>query len=77
MRSLDAQKKLPDFTSLPPEAQITAPAICGLLSISYSSLLRRVARGELPPPIKHGKHCTRWVWGQVRDALAAQTGAVS
>lgn len=48
------------------------PAVCAFLQFSRSTLLRRVASGEFPRPVKLGPNTIAWPAADVRDWAAAK-----
>ena len=58
--------------SLLPDSLITAKYVAATCSISASSVVRQVADGLLPPPIKLGKRCIRFVNNEVQQVRQAR-----
>lgn len=50
-------------------ALIDAPSAAAAASLSTSSFLARVRRGEAPEPVLRGNRCTRWRAADVRAWL--------
>ncbi|MEO9748186.1 MAG: AlpA family phage regulatory protein [Roseobacter sp.] len=52
------------------------PSVLGVTGLSYSSLNRRVAKGEFPKPISLGPgRAVGWIESEVQEWLAAQVEA--
>lgn len=65
-------RALPDsflnFDSLPNAAQVDQKTVKLLFGCGATTIWRRVKRGELPQPQRHGR-CTRWNVGELRAVL--------
>lgn len=59
------------FDSLPSIARVPIQVVCGVTGRSRASVWRDVIAGRLPHPVKLG-HSTRWVVGDLRDALSTE-----
>ena len=62
---------LQSFDALPPSALIRIHTICGLWSISKSTVLRLVEKGDLPKPHRIGPRIRCWRVEDIRTCLAA------
>lgn len=51
------------------------PAVCDFLQFSRSTLLRRVAAGEFPRPVKLGPNSIAWPADDVRAWASARIAA--
>ena len=60
---------LADFDTMPNDARVALPIVCGLYAISAATTWRRVKEGLIPAPHREGGS-TRWVVGALRKALA-------
>lgn len=58
------------FNRLPDNSLITIKVLMLIAQRSRSSIMKDVAAGYLPAPIKWGERRLRWLAGDVRKALA-------
>lgn len=61
-----------DFRKLPDEALLRIPELVrphGPLPFARSRWLEEVAAGRAPQPVRLGKRCTCWKWGDIRKYL--------
>lgn len=59
-----------------PEARLRVSTVMAVTGWSESTLRRRVAANDFPPPVKDGLRCTRWIAGDVTKWLRrSQAGA--
>lgn len=61
---------LANFDQLPDSAHVPQGIVTAVLGISGPTLWRRVKDGTLPAPRKPSPGCTRWVVGELRQAMA-------
>jgi predicted DNA-binding transcriptional regulator AlpA len=73
-RSKKPRVDLIDFDDLPATARASLPVVCKLWDISPATAWRRVGAGLIPKPIKEGGS-TRWLVGELRNALGQKGGA--
>lgn len=55
-----------------PEALLRISTVTAVTGLSESSIRRKVAAGQFPPPVKDGLRCTRWVSQSVVNWLRKQ-----
>lgn len=58
------------FDLLPDSALISLPVVCTMFGCSPATIWRRVRQGDLVAPYRIGKRTTRWIVGDIRQALA-------
>ncbi|MBK8070088.1 MAG: AlpA family phage regulatory protein [Rhodanobacteraceae bacterium] len=64
---------MPNTNSAAPTAAFwRLPAVCAFLQFSRSTLLRRVASGEFPAPVRLGPNTIAWPAADVRAWAAAK-----
>jgi prophage regulatory protein len=73
MSALSLQRPLPQPLNVldVPQAHLKISTVIALTGMSESTIRRRIADGHFPPPIHHGKRCTRWVARDVATWLEA------
>jgi predicted DNA-binding transcriptional regulator AlpA len=63
-----------NFEAMPDSARINVTAVSILTGRSTASVWRDVKAKRLPAPVRSGLRCTRWVVGEIRQALQGQIG---
>jgi len=61
----DRKSCQPHAVLLIPEAHLKLRTVVELTGLSESTIRRRVATGDFPQPVRHGKRCTRWIAGDL------------
>tara|TARA_B110000503_G_C7018140_1_gene358589 strand:+ start:170 stop:397 length:228 start_codon:yes stop_codon:yes gene_type:complete len=66
------QEVLRNFEYLPKESMVRLPTIMALYSLSKSTILREIKRGNIPPPIKLTHRTTAWKVDDIRQNLRSK-----
>lgn len=66
--AIPAADRLAAFEKAPHYARTSLPTVCALYDIGPATVWRRVKAGLIPAPLKEGG-CTRWLVGDLREAL--------
>lgn len=62
-----------NFDAMPNSARIDVTTLSIITGRSKASVWRDVKAKRLPQPVRSGLRCTRWIVGEIRKALEAQT----
>jgi predicted DNA-binding transcriptional regulator AlpA len=70
-KSKSVDQALQNFDDLPDSASVDVKVVAALFGCSVNTVWRRVRNGQLVAPRRHGERTTRWLVGELREALRA------